>query len=305
MGLGGFSEKDININTGGSADWLPAMMMNASKSGDLGGNNIMWLVLIILLGGGCGRLGFGANATAGQELGLFNATNIDNVKTAIAGSTGTIINAIDKGIASVTATVTAGFVEQTANLTNQINNTRNELASGFVRTENGLQLLNSLTQSGFREQERSFAALSLQNCKDNGTLLNAISCSTQSLKDNMNNGFNAITAQNMSTMNFLTKIECQMTSQHKDLSCQIANSTRDIIQNAKDIASAQAAADAHRKAAEDAARITKLEFELSVASRREYENNNANISSQMSAMVAAINSMANKMGGSGTGTGTV
>jgi len=304
MGIGGFSEKDINITNGGGMDsWLPAMLFNNKNGGDLGGNNcLLYLLIFLFLGDGRLGLGRGAGAaTVATDIGLSNASLIDTVKTAIATSTGVVTSAIEKSTASVLSSIDNRFAEQTANLTAQNTATREKIAEGFVRSENGIQILNSLTQLGFANLNKSFSDLSLTNCQNQNQLLNAINCATQGIKDSQNAGFSALAGQNAQLFNAITATNCNIDSKFERISCEISNSTRDIIQSQRDIASAAAERDANRLIAEQAARIAKLESCNEHHARREYEGNNVNINNQISVLSNNINNLISALSGSRPG----
>lgn len=311
MGIGGFSEKDININTGGGSmeSWLPAMLMNSSKNGgDFGGNGMFgFLFLFLLLQGDCFGRNRGSNSSDSNfatDLGLSNANLLDTLKTAVTASTGIVVNAIDKSISTIVSSLDNRFAEQTANLTSQISLCNSQTTEGFVRVENGIQLLNSINQVGFNGINKTLADLSLANCHNQNQLLNSINCSTQTIKDSQSAGFSALSGQNAQLFNAITQINCNIDSKFQGLSCEISNSTRDIIQSQRDIAAAQAATDASRLIAEQAARIAKLEQCNDQHSRREFDGNNININNQIAVLSNNVNNLISVLrGASNPGNG--
>lgn len=311
MGMGGFLDNGLNINTGTSADaMIPALLANKGTDS----NQMFMFLLIILLANG----GLFNNRNGAQEIGFSNAQSIDNLKTYLSASNAEIISALDRGISNINGVTTAGFAEssknlyeQTANLTNQNNTIKADTTAGFVRTENGIQALSSLVSREFCNQTKAFADLSLQNCHNQNALLSAMNCNTQSINNNINNSLNALTGQNSSMYNYMVGMNCNINDKFKDLSCQISNSTNAIIQSQKDIASAQAAAEAARREAdalrrEDALllRINNLESECHHHHRRESENANININNQISVLTNTMNALINRLAtGNGNGNG--
>lgn len=296
MGYGSFSEKDINVyNSGGQGQGHDGFGFGGGLTGLILG---LLLSNRNLLGGGYGA---GAGAVGATELGLFNASAIDNVKTAVSNATGVIVNSNDKNTSSLASAIAEGFAnnnlsraEQTANLTNQFTNTNTLVGAGISRIENGLQAQTSAISIGFSNQQKNFSDLALQNCQDQNATLNAINCSTNSINSNISNLGQALTGQNAQLFNAIKDLGCSVNTQFVQTNCNIDKS-RDMILARIDKAECDAAI-----AARDA-RIRELESKEEARSKNDIianiNVNNNNLQQQVTMLANMVNNLS--MRGSG------
>lgn len=237
------------------------MLNSACKDRDgFGGQNGMWILLLIVLlgfgrnGGLLGGCGTTAGAGVCQDLlTILNAINaVKDTTVATSAQTQQVVAAnADRTVASMTN----GFNTLTADLTNQNNQLSRDILTQTSELKSGQTAQTAYMTSAFADQERAtvagFTSVRDYLCQINQNLGNkmdagfndtksAITCSTNTMMQSMNNGFTTLAGMTKDgfcqTDRSIERTNCNMNTQFANVNCkldglkqEVANSTTSIM----------------------------------------------------------------------------
>ena len=231
--------RDIVIEkNGGGTDPIMAVLLSQLNKGDgLGGNNAL-LILALLFLGGRGLGGFGCAAPAAVA-GVAAATTcqdylaILNAITANKDAMSAAISNTNNKVDAVGDRVVAANVASTANINERINATANTLSSFAAESSNRFFQNQTQVAVGFNETQRQIdtmnAATNLKLCQGFSEIKDSICSSSALINTNVNNVFNALTAQNATTLNAINALDCKISNQNEKLAGLVVSSTKDIL----------------------------------------------------------------------------